>query len=157
MDWCGVCWRLKFHKKTHSMKSKEGPIQAARRINIKAQFIFRFPAKKAIKKSNKIQWKNWAGIPRGCQRLGILGTCSIVNVELRQFKRGTTKYKKRRTYMSFSSIQWCRKELESLESDNSWTKGRYLGELKMKNYKGKWLGKPSTQQKWILLTWEKWQ
>ena len=27
----------------------------------------------------------------------------------------------------------------------------------MKNYKGKWLGKPSTQQEWILLTWEKWQ
>ena len=139
-----------FHKKT-----KEGPIRAARRIDIKALCMFRFPAKKAIKKSSKIQWKNWAGIPRGCQRLEILGTCSIVG--LRQLKRSTTKYEKWRTNMSLSGTQWCSKESENLESDNSWTKGWYPGEPKMKNYKGKWLGKPSTQQEWILLTWEKWQ
>ena len=48
--------------------------------------------------------------------------------------------------MSFSSTQWCNTEPESLESDNSWTKGWYLGEPRMKNYKGQWLGKPSTQQ-----------
>ena len=48
--------------------------------------------------------------------------------------------------MSFSSTQWCNTEPESLESDNSWTKGRYLGKPRMKNYKRKWLGKPSTQQ-----------
>ena len=29
--------------------TKEGPIQAARRINIKALYIFRFPAKKPLK------------------------------------------------------------------------------------------------------------
>ena len=31
------------------MKSKEGPIQAVRRINIKALFMFRFPAKRPLK------------------------------------------------------------------------------------------------------------
>ena len=47
--------------------------------------------------------KNWAGIPRGYQRLGILGMHNIVEVGLRQLKRGATKYKKRRADMSFSS------------------------------------------------------
>ena len=35
------------------MKSKEGPIQAARRINIKALFMFRFPTKKPLKNPAK--------------------------------------------------------------------------------------------------------
>ena len=146
----GNGWGSKFHKKSHSMKSKEGPIHAARRINIKALCVFKFSAKMAIKKSSKIQWKNWAEIPKGCQRLRIFGTCSTVG--LRQLKRSATKYKKWRTNMSLSSIHWCSKESESLESDNSWTKGRYPEEPRMKNYKGKWLGKPSTQQEWIFLT-----
>ena len=80
-----------FTKKAHSMKSKErpwaltkeGPIHAARRIDIKALCMFRFPAKKAIK---KVQQKNWAGIPRGYQRLGILGTCSTAKVRLKRLK-----------------------------------------------------------------------
>ena len=88
---------------------------------------------------------------------GIPGTCSTANVGLRQLKRGTTKYKKWRTYMSFSSTQWCNKEPKSLESDNSWIKSQYIVKPRMKNYKGKWLRKPSAQQKWILLTWKKWQ
>ena len=66
------------------------------------------------------------------------------SVGLRQLNKSTTKYNKRRTNMSFLSTQWCSKEPESLESDNSWTKGWYLGEPKSKNYKGKWLGKSST-------------
>ena len=41
------------------------------------------------------------------------------SVGLRQLKRGTMKYKKRRTDISFLSTQWCSKEPESLESDNS--------------------------------------
>ena len=40
-------------------------------------------------------------------------------VGLRQLKRDTMKYKKRKTDISFSSTQWCSKEPESLESDNS--------------------------------------
>ena len=35
------------------MKSKEGPIQATRRINIKALFMFRFPAKMPLKNPAK--------------------------------------------------------------------------------------------------------
>ena len=35
------------------MKSKEGPIQAARKINIKALFMFRFPTKKPLKNPAK--------------------------------------------------------------------------------------------------------
>jgi len=48
---------------------------------------------------------NWAGIPRGCQRFGILGMHNTVEVGLRQLKRGATKHKKRRADMSFSSTQ----------------------------------------------------
>ena len=108
--------------------------------------------------SNKKAIKNPVKeLGRDTQRLGILGTCSTTKVGLRQLKRGTTKYKKWRTDMSFSSTQWCSKEPENLESDNSWTKGWYLGKPRMKNYKGKWLGKLSTQQEWILLSWEKWK
>ena len=48
-----LCWRPKFHKKAHSMKSKEGPIHAARRINIKALCMFRFLAKRPLKNLEK--------------------------------------------------------------------------------------------------------
>ena len=47
--------------------------------------------------------KSWVGIPRGYQRLGILGTHSTTEVGWRQLGRGAMKYKKRRTYVSFSS------------------------------------------------------
>ena len=61
-----VCCGPKFHKKAHSIKKyKEDPICAAKRIDIKALYMFRFPAKNVIKKSSKIQWKNRAKIPRG--------------------------------------------------------------------------------------------
>ena len=63
--------------------------------------------------------KNWAGILKGYQRLGILGMHSTAEVGWRLLGRGATKYKKRRTYVSFSSTQWCSKEPENLESDNS--------------------------------------
>ena len=143
------CWGPIFHKKAHSMKSKErpwvltkeGPIYEVRRINIKALCMFRFPKKK---RPLKIQQNPVKELGRDTQKLEILMTCNTAKVGLRQLKRGTTKFKKRRTYMSFSSIQWCSKEPKSLESDNSWTKGWYLEEPKMKNYKEKWLGKPST-------------
>ena len=73
------------------MKSKEGPIRAARRINIEALCIFRFPAKKC---QIKIQQNPMKELGRDTQRPGILRMCSIANVGLRQLKRGTTKYKK---------------------------------------------------------------
>ena len=61
-----VCWGPKFHKKAYSMKSKEGSIHVARRINIKVLCMFKFLAKKPL----KIQWKNWVEIPRGSGSLG---------------------------------------------------------------------------------------
>ena len=67
--------------------------------------------------------KSWARIPRGCQRLEIPGMHSTAEVGWRQLGRDTMKYKKRRTYMSFSSTQCCSKEPESLENNNSWTTG----------------------------------
>ena len=80
------------------MKSKEGPIQAARRINIKALFMFRFPAKKAIKNPAKSSVRIGLGYPEARDPRDVHH-----NVGLRQLKRGTMKYKKRRIYMSFSS------------------------------------------------------
>ena len=49
--------------------------------------------------------KNWAGILKGYQRLGILRMHSTIEVGLRQLKRGATKHKKQRADMSFSSTQ----------------------------------------------------
>ena len=49
--------------------------------------------------------KNWAGILKGYQRLGILGMHSTIEVGLRQLKRGAMEYKKRMVDMSFSSTQ----------------------------------------------------
>ena len=43
------------------MKSKEGPIQAARRINIKALFMFRFPAKRPLKNPAKSSERTGSG------------------------------------------------------------------------------------------------
>ena len=39
--------------------------------------------------------KNWAEIPRDCQKLGILELCSKAKVGLRQFKGGAKKHKER--------------------------------------------------------------
>ena len=49
------------------MKSKEGPIQAARRINIKAQFIFRFPAKRSSKSPAKSSERTGPGYPEAAK------------------------------------------------------------------------------------------
>ena len=52
------------------MKSKEGPIQAVRRINIKAQFIFRFPAKKSSKSPAKFSERTGSGYPKAARGPG---------------------------------------------------------------------------------------
>ena len=96
--------------------TKEGPIYEVRKINIKALCMFRFPEKK---RPLKIQQNPVKELGQDTQKLGILMTCNTAKVGLRQLKRGTTKYKKRRTDMSFSSTQWCNKEPKSLKSDNS--------------------------------------
>jgi len=58
-----------------------------------------------IRKSRKSSGKNWARIPRSCQRLGILGMCNTIRMRLRQFKKSTKKHKERRTNTSFSVTQ----------------------------------------------------
>ena len=45
------------------MKSKEDPIQTARRINIKAVFMFRFPAKRSLKSPAKSSERTGPGYP----------------------------------------------------------------------------------------------
>ena len=72
------------------MKSKEDKIQAARRINIKALFMFKIPAKRPLKSPTMSSER----IGSGYQRFRILETYSTANVGLRQLKKGTTKYKK---------------------------------------------------------------
>ena len=52
------------------MKSKEGPICAARKINIKALCMFRFPAKKAIKKCSERIGPRYPEAARGSGSLG---------------------------------------------------------------------------------------
>ena len=49
------------------MKSKEGPIQAARRINIKAQFMFRFSAKRSSKSQAKSSERTGSGYPEAAR------------------------------------------------------------------------------------------
>ena len=126
----------KFHNKAHSIKlkkkKKEGPIRAAIRINIRALFMFRFPAKRPLK--NPVKYNERIG--SGYQRFRILETYSTANVGLRQLKRGTTKFKKWRIDMSFSSTQWCSKESKSLESDNSWTKAGTSGNPEWRTIRG---------------------
>ena len=87
---------------------------AARRINIKALCMFRFPTKKAIKNPAQSSERTRLRYPEAWDPRDVQHS-----VGLRQLKRSTTKYNKRRTDMSFLSTQWCSKELESLESDNS--------------------------------------
>ena len=112
-----------FTRKAHSMKSnerpwvltKEGSIHEARRINIKALCMFRFPAKRPIKNPAKSSERTGPGYPEAWAPRDVQHSESGIETT----QKGTTKYKKQRTDMSFSSIQWCSKELESLESDNS--------------------------------------
>ena len=52
------------------MKSKEGPIQAARRINIKALFMFRFPAKRSLKSPAKFNERTGPGYPEAARGPG---------------------------------------------------------------------------------------
>ena len=63
--------------------------------------------------------ENWIGIPRGCQGLKVLRTCSTARIRLRQLKKSAKKHKEQRTNTSFSITQRCRKEPEDLESNNS--------------------------------------
>ena len=60
-------------KISHSMKSKEEPIQAARRINIKAQFMFRFPAKRPLKNPAKSSERTGPGYPEAARGSGSSG------------------------------------------------------------------------------------
>ena len=53
--------------------------------------------------------KNWARIPRDCQELGVLRTCSKAKMRLRQLKRSAKKHKERRTNSTLLATQWCRK------------------------------------------------
>ena len=55
------------------MKSKEGPIQAARRINIKALFMFRFPTKRSLKSPAKFSERIGPGYPEAARRPGSSG------------------------------------------------------------------------------------
>ena len=55
------------------MKSKEGPIQAIRRINIKALFMFRFPAKRPLKNLAKSSERTGPGYPEVARGLGSSG------------------------------------------------------------------------------------
>ena len=52
------------------MKSKEGPIQAARRINIKTLFMFRFPAKRSLKSPAKFSERTRPGYPEAARGPG---------------------------------------------------------------------------------------
>ena len=49
------------------MKSKEGPIQAARRINTKALFMFKFPAKRSLKSPAKSSERTEPGYPEAAK------------------------------------------------------------------------------------------
>ena len=55
------------------MKSKEGPIQAARRINIKALFMFRFPTKRSLKSPVKFSARIGSGYPEAARGPGSSG------------------------------------------------------------------------------------
>ena len=58
------------------MKSKEGPIQATRRINIKALFMFRFPAKRSLKSPVKSSERTGPGYPEVARGLGSSGNAA---------------------------------------------------------------------------------
>ena len=55
------------------MKSKEGPIQIARRINIKALFMFRFPTKRSLKSPAKFSERIGPGYLEAARRPGSSG------------------------------------------------------------------------------------
>ena len=55
------------------MKSKEGPIQEARRINIKALFMFRFPAKMPLKNPAKSSERTGPGYAEAARGPGSSG------------------------------------------------------------------------------------
>ena len=52
------------------MKSKEGPIQAARRINIKTLFMFKFSAKRSLKSPAKFSERTGPGYPEAARGPG---------------------------------------------------------------------------------------
>ena len=58
------------------MKSKEGPIQAARRINIKTLFMFRFPAKRPLKNPAKSSERTGPGYPEAARGSGSSGNAA---------------------------------------------------------------------------------
>ena len=53
--------------------TKEGPIQAARRINIKALYMFRFPAKRPLKNPAKSNERTGPGYPEAARGSGSSG------------------------------------------------------------------------------------
>ena len=55
------------------MKSRKDPIQVARRINIKALFMFRFPAKRPLKNPAKSSERTGPGYPEAARGPGSLG------------------------------------------------------------------------------------
>ena len=55
------------------MKNKEGPIQAARRINIKTLCMFRFPAKRPLKNPAKFSERIGLGYLEAARGSGSLG------------------------------------------------------------------------------------
>ena len=58
------------------MKSKEGPIQAARRINIKALFMFKFSAKRPLKNPVKSSERTGPGYPKAAKGPGSSGNAA---------------------------------------------------------------------------------
>ena len=77
--------------------------------------MFKFQAKRPIKNPAKSSERTGPGYPKAWAPRDVQHSESGIETT----QKGTMKYKKQRTDMSFSSIQWCSKELESLESDNS--------------------------------------
>ena len=65
--------KAKISQKANSMKNKEGPIQAARRINIKAQFMFRFTVKRLLKNPAKFSERTGPGYLEAVRRPGSSG------------------------------------------------------------------------------------
>ena len=58
------------------MKSKEGSIQATRRINIKALFMFKFLAKRPLKNPGKSSERTGPGYPEAARGPGSSGNAA---------------------------------------------------------------------------------
>ena len=58
------------------MKSKENPIQAVRRINIKTLFMFRFPVKRPFKNPAKSNERTGPGYPEAARGPGSSGNAA---------------------------------------------------------------------------------